>query len=786
LNYTYNTRPKNVQPFAKANVFTSPHLRLLKEMNFYFYPSRLGFRTDMNRNYAERKIRNLANPGIRIDTIVTKNFIWNRYYDLQFDLTRALKFDFSATNTSRIDEPEGVLRKGQGDYQEKMDSLWREIFTLGRNTRYNHNFNLAYTIPINKIPLLNWVTSSARYSATFGWDVGPITADTINLGNTLKNSNNIQLNGQLSMTNLYNKIPYLKEVNNKFRNGFRQPSGDGRTKEVSYTQEGITLRAGRTRSINHKLKTESVTAVFYAENGQEIEGELVVASENRITFTTDTSAEDYRRVRVEVTGTIEKGESPLIIIADYTSRILMGIRNIAVTYNQSNGSLLPGYMPSTSLLGLQYYSGTLAPGWPYILGWQDPQFPETAVRNDWLSKDPMINSPYIMNHSNTFNIRSTVEPLPGLRIDLTANRNYTKNINEFYIADMFGNFPDSTRSRQMTGNFSISTITIGTAFEKVFSSENYASATFEKFKDEYRQKISARLAAERARGGDYVMKPDTSNPAFWDGYGESAQSVLIPAFLAAYAKKDPNRVNLNPILDIMDMLPNWRLTFDGLTKIEFLKKYFRSININHSYRSSYTIGSFISNPFYMATEAGYVDTAARDFNGNFLNEADIASVSISEQFSPLIALDMNWVNSLTTRVELKKSRSLALSLANGQLTEISSNEYVIGAGYRFSGLPLIFNLPGGGQTSMTSDLNVRGDFSIRDNRTIIRKVVEDVDQITAGQRIVKIALNFDYVLSDRFNIRLFFDRVVNKPFVSLSYPTANTNVGFSIRFTLAQ
>jgi cell surface protein SprA len=327
---------------------------------------------------------------------------------------------------------------------------------------------------------------------------------------------------------------------------------------------------------------------------------------------------------------------------------------------------------------------------------------------------------------------------------------------------------------------------IGTSFEKVFSSENFASATFNQFKDEYRQQISARLAVQRAEGGDYVMKPDTSNPAFWDGYGESAQSVLIPAFLAAYGKRDPNKVNLNPILDIRDMLPNWRLTFDGLSKIPFIQKYFRSININHSYRSSYTIGSFISNPFFVGTEAGYVDTASRDMNGNFLNEVDIGSVSINEQFSPLIALDMNWVNSLTTRLEYKKSRSLALSLANSQMTEISSNEFVIGAGYRFSGLPLIFNLPGGGQTAMESDLNVRGDFSIRDNRTIIRKVIEDVDQITAGQRIVKIALNFDYVLSDRFNIRLFFDRVVNKPFVSLSYPTANTNVGFSIRFTLAQ
>ena len=170
------------------------------------------------------------------------------------------------------------------------------------------------------------------------------------------------------------------------------------------------------------------------------------------------------------------------------------------------------------------------------------------------------------------------------------------------------------------------------------------------------------------------MKPDTNNPAFWDGYGESAQSVLIPAFLAAYAKKDPNQVNLHPILDIKDMLPNWRLTFDGLSKIPFIQKYFRSININHSYRSSYTVGSFISNPFYLATEAGYVDTASRDMNGDFLNEADIGSVSISEQFSHLIALDMNWVNSLTTRIEFKKSRSLALSLANSQLTEISSNE----------------------------------------------------------------------------------------------------------------
>ncbi|MFC2098957.1 cell surface protein SprA, partial [Bacteroidota bacterium] len=782
LNYNFNTRPKNVTPFAQANIFTSPSLRILKDFNFYFYPSRFSFRTDLNRNYGERKLRNLANPGVRIDTIVSKNFLWNRYYDLKFDLTNALKLDYSATNTSRIDEPYGVYNKQVSDYEQKRDSLWREILTFGRNVRYNHNLNASYTVPINKIPLLNWVTLNARYGATYQWDVGPLTADTIDLGNIIKNSNGMQLNGQLNMTSLYDKVPYLKKVNGQFRNGFRQPSTEARTKEKEYYQEGITLRAGRTRNINHGLKTEVVTVTFYDETGQEIQGEMEVASENRISFTTE---EDYQRVRVEVVGTVDMGENPLIIIADYTSRLLMSIRNISVSYNQSNGSMLPGYKPSTSLIGMQNYQGTLAPGWPFIVGWQDENFPLQAIENNWISKDPMINTPFTMSHSNTFNIRSTVEPLPGFRIDLTANRNYTENLNEYYVADINGNFPDSTRSRQQTGNFSMSAITLGTAFEKVYADENFASETFEQFKNEYRFTMSERQANQRAQGGDY-LPVIVDSTGYYDGFGPNAPSVLIPAFLAAYSKRDINRISLAAIPGLMDIRPNWRVTFDGLSKIELFKKYFRSINLNHSYRSSYNIGSFISNPFYAVTDDGFVDLFARDYNGDFLNEKDIASVSISEQFSPLIGFDMNWVNSLTTRLELKKSRSLALSLANNQLTEVSSNEIVVGAGYRFSELPLIFNLPGGTQTSMTSDLNVRADLSIRDNRTIIRKLEEDVDQITAGQRVVKVNLNFDYVLSNRFNLRLFFDRVVNKPFVSLSYPTANTNIGFSIRFTLAQ
>jgi cell surface protein SprA len=175
----------------------------------------------------------------------------------------------------------------------------------------------------------------------------------------------------------------------------------------------------------------------------------------------------------------------------------------------------------------------------------------------------------------------------------------------------------------------------------------------------------------------------------------------------------------------------------------------------------------------------------RDIQYNYLPQYEIINAGINEQFSPLINIDLTWINDMTTRFEIKKSRTLGLSLANNQLTEVNSEEYVVGAGYRFNDVQIVIRT-GGRQRELKSDLNLRADFSIRDNKTIIRKIVEEVDQPTAGQRILTIKVTADYVLSDRFNLRLFFDRVVNDPFVALTFPTANTNFGFSVRFTLSQ
>ncbi len=243
----------------------SDWLRLVKDFNFNYTPSRISFRTDMDRYYLEKQVRNINNPGFIVSPTFKKDFMWNRFFDLKFDITRNLRFDYSNTNMARIDEPEGRWNRDLDTYEMYRDSLWNSIKSGGRTTSYIQSFNVSYTIPINKIPLLDWTTANARYGGTYGWDVGPIIPDDpiygpINLGNSIKNSNTIQLNGQMNLVNLYNKVGYLKEINNKFRNArSRQQQAETRTKTRVYSKDNLYLREAKPRYVTHNLRTEQIS-----------------------------------------------------------------------------------------------------------------------------------------------------------------------------------------------------------------------------------------------------------------------------------------------------------------------------------------------------------------------------------------------------------------------------------------------------------------------------------------------------------------------------------------------
>lgn len=788
INYIYEAQPANITPFKNVKFLNSPVFRIIKDFNFYLFPKSISFRADVSRYYNEIKTRNINNPNLIINPTYKKDFEWTRIFDMKYDITRQLKFDFTSTNIARIDEPEGPVdkRRYRNEYEIWRDSVLTNLKHLGRTTSYNHFYNITYNIPINKLPLLSWVTANARLGADYAWLAGAMYPDSmnINLGNSVKNHSEFTLSSTANLASLYSKSKFLKNVENNTQPGARQRM-QTEYKTVTFTRGNINFRANIVRSITHNLKTKDIKVKITKKDGTELKGKLEIPGENRVTFT---SPENADGTTVTIEGRIPKKRSPFIITYEYVLRAFMGIRSLSLTYTTSTGQFLPGYLPEAGFLGMSKYNNMNAPGLPFVLGYSSRRFFEDAVSNGWITTDTIMNTPAIYNSRKDLSVRSIVEFFPSLKIDLNADRRFMENETAYYTADRNGNFPDSTRNRVVTGNFSMSIISWGTSFEKISKANNYVSNTFEKFRNN--TVIISQRRAEDRQAVDPTYDPDidpvTGLPIGGDyknGYGKTSPDVLIPAFFAAYTKTSPYKVDLSTFPSPFKMRPNWRITFDGLSRFEFIKKAFRSVNLSHQYRSVYQIGSYITNLDYIAGENGLSNL--RDLQNNFIQQYQINVITVSEQFSPLINIDMNWKNNLTSRFEYRKSRTVALNLTGNQVTDNRISEVVFGAGYRFDDVQIVIKT-GGGQKILKSDLNLRLDLSIRDNKTLTRKVVEDVNQPVAGIKVFIIGATADYVLSDRFNLQIFADHTVNNPFVANTFPTSNTNFGFSLKFSLVQ
>ncbi|MGE5393674.1 MAG: cell surface protein SprA [Candidatus Saccharibacteria bacterium] len=813
FSYNFNGRPESIEPFKKSKVLNKQAFRLIKDFNFALAPAQFSFRTDMWRHYNEIQLRNISNPNMIIPRTFNKDFIWNKYYDLHYNLTRSLQFDFTSQGTARIDELEGSYNRNDEDYAKKKKVIMDNIMALGRPTLYHHLINATYMTPINKLPLLDWTSLSATYRGMYDWQAGPITSKDVILGNTIENSRQATLNGQLNLVSLYNKVDFLKEINQKYGTSSRQlqrqnrprqgqagqqkqqsntakAANEPKVKEVEYTTDNVRLRAKTPKSIFHKLKTRDVEVTAVDKDGAPVAGQVAVVNENRVTFTPEANASGVRFV---VKGKIQKDGDLGQKLIQYTARALMGVRTISLTYSLTDGTVLPGFMPTPKVIGLGRYNpndamygdlpSSSAPGLPFLLGWQDEGFARRAADKGWITRDTALNQPFVMSKSEQYNFRAQIEPMPDLRIELTANRTYSERTTQFYNASS-GDFVN----KKIQGNFTMSVNTMKTAFSKMGNSGNTpASAAFEKLK-ENRMIIAQRLASQRIANAAVGYNPADIDPStgFPVGYGPTSSQVLVPAFIAAYTGQSAEKVSLNPFPSLIHMRPNWRITYEGVVaQSEFLKRYFKTLSFSHAYRSSYNVGSFMSNLNYAEEEDGF--SYARNTIGNtqdFLGKYDINSVSISEQFSPLINMEITWLNDLETRAELKTSRNLALSFSNNQLMEVLSNEMTFGLGYRFSKMDLIVKTKKS-QKAYSNDLNIRGDLSFRKNKTILRKIVEGDEQLQSGQGSVTLKTTADYMLSDRFQLRVYFDKILNNPYKG-SFNTSNTSLGVSFRFTLAQ
>ncbi len=803
FNYVYSINPKPVEPFkkAKSKALKSQHMKLIRDFNFYYVPRNISFGTSMMRYYEESQMRNFSEPVMKDTTFqymsYDKNWQWDRTSDIKWDLTRNLKFSFTTATNSEIAE---IIRTDESEdnrlinipinkqyledigyldwYDKWKDTVWSSIKHFGEPVSYEQKFNISYNIPVNKLPHLDWITSNAQYTAFYQWDKGTILSlgEVPITGNIIENQRNWNGDVRFNFETFYNKFPRLKEINRKYSKTPTTPKKDQDKKATekkdekpkTFERKNLKLKAGSKTRISHRLNSTNVTVVVKDTAGKSVPVKVSVVDANTVTVTSKT---DLDRLSMTVTS---KPENGLNKFAEYSARFLMMIRNISFNYRHSDVLEVNGYKPTSGFLGQDSHN----PGYDFTFGFfnADNFIHRAYAEDSLLLTNEGITSPIVRSVTQNLTAKALIEPIPNLKIDLNAS--WMKN-NRDDIYYMYG-YTDDWNMKEFAGTFSRTCLPIRTSFVK----NGTNSELFENFLN-YRKTVQSRIYSEvgtmNSNGNANFVNP-------------SGADVLVPAFYAAYMKKDARKVDLNYIPSgsfksmISSLIPNWKVTCDALMRIGNIRKNFKSFNINHAYKSTYSVGPYRSllewnDNLYGSSQYGTCGEY-KDFN-NVTSKYDVSNVSITEQFSPLIGVDASLKNSLTMKAEVKRSRNVQLDIPGNQILESSSMEFVVGAGYRFDDIGMIINV-GKQQKKIKNDLNLRGDLSFKNTDAFIRIIDEAYSQLSSGLRSMSLKLSADYVLSERLNVKLYYDCKSSTPKVSEGFPIITSDFGIAFKINLTR
>ena len=782
--YTYAPAIKTWQPF-KGIKSKSKWLDIVKDFGVNPLPQSIALSTEMNRTYFELQTRDLqgsfGDGGIPVT--FSQEFMWNRSMDLRWDLLKSLKMNLSTATNAEIEEPYTPVNRSlyPDEYEFWKDSVQHSIAQMGRPLNYQQSFSASYQLPLNKLPILDWTSMDANYSASYNWNRGATLADGSSYGNTIANQRTITVNGKLNLENLYNKVDFLKETNKKFASKGKNTTTKKPTKKPKKFTKEIKILPDSTYTIKHGQKSKRPEVASRTKEGRPYKVKYKVVDENTITIT----GPDTAMVKLTIGPGPDISELPWYKAAQYTARGLMLVRNVSATYKNVNSMGLPGFMPNVGrILGQSPSGGLYAPGWDFAFGLTGDSYLQRAYDNGWLLDNDSIAYASTSNATEDLQIKATLEPARDFKIDLNAS--WVKS-NARNIQFMYAGMPETR-----TGTFNMTTITIGSAFERHSASDGYHSEHFVNFvrnletiQKRVQQQYSGATYPEGTVLAGIPFDPKNG------GIERYSPDVMIPAFLATYAGGNAKTSSLSLFPSMLSMLPNWRITYSGLSKLDIFKKHFKSVNINHSYKSVYSVGSFNTYSTYheYMNGLGFIQDVT---SGNPVPSSmfDISAVSINEQFAPLIGVDVTLLNNITAKVEYKKSRVMNLSMSAIQLVETNSNDIVLGVGYKITNLKLFGNgksknTAGGGKVS--NDLNLRADFSWRDQNALCRNIQDITTQATSGNKALKMSFSADYTFSRMLTLNAYYDHQTNIPVISASaYPTSTNDFGISLKFSLTR
>mgnify|MGYP004506003465 CR=1 FL=1 len=830
LDYSWSPVYKAWEPF-KGLKNKSKWLDILKRFGLNWLPQNIAFNTEMTRDYYELQERDMetlmsgaAGVDSKLPLTFSEQFLWNREFSINWDLTKNLHMNFQSATHAQIEEPYTPVNKDlyADQYHAWKDSVWTSIRHWGAPLDYSQNFQASYRLPLNLLPVFDWVNSDASYNASYSWERGTEDEEGNSYGNTINTQRELTLNGNFNLVKLYNHVPFLKKVNDMFdrtqsRAQMQRKKQEKKKKKQEAKEQAadpkkalpknkrafereITLLPDTTFKIRHGKNTKRLIVNAKTEDGKvfSLKYKKVDNNQIRIISKVDTAM----KVKLSVLAKEPLDDKKWYKGLQLASRLAMMVRNVSINYRSSYQLTLPGFLPSVGDAFGQKKVGQMAPGLDFAFGMVGDDYIEKARNNDWLLCNDSIATPAATSKTDNLTLRATLEPVKDFKIDLSATRTKTtqKSIQYMY---------EGTPTTQ-SGAFQMTTISLGSAFEGMGNANSgYRSKTFEKFVNSlagFRDRVEAQYAGSVYPAGSALAggKFDASRTPV----NQYSSDVMIPAFLKAYTSMGGNSLSIFPALS--RMLPNWTIRYSGLGRLPWFNEHFKSVNINHSYKSVFAVGSYNSYSTFQEymNGLGFVSDATTG-NPSPSSMFNISQVSINESFSPLLGMDVTFNNNMTVKAEYRQTRVLNLSMTSVQLNEALSKDWVIGMGYRINNFDVFgwgakasrSKSKGGNknaanknasttktvQNGTNHDLNLRLDFSFRKQAAIVRDIASMVSSASSGNNALKLSFSADYTFSKLLTMSFYYDRQTNTPLLSSSsYPTTTQDFGLSIKFSLTR
>jgi cell surface protein SprA len=780
LQYSYSPYIKGWKPFSGIKS-KSKNMKFLKDWELQWFPNNISFLTNMSRYYYEQQERSEADDMFQLPVSVSKNFLWDRQLSVNWNITKTLTLTFNSNTSARIEEPTGAVNRKlfPDKYREWKDTIWQSILSMGTPWSYNQTFTGQYKAPFSKIPVIDFLSGSVSYNATYRWERGS-TVDGVSLGNTIANQAAWTADGRINFESFYNKFNYLKEINKRFANSRQSAVKNKKTKKFERT---FKLQPDTTITIKHNLRAKKVKVTAVTTDGKPIVVKTRPIDQNSIEVLT----KGDQNIKFTIVEDLKEERSTMQNISEYAMRFVMSPRNISVRYRNTKSISLPLFSPNIgNIFGQSKSYGPMSPGLDFAFGFTNENYIQKALDRGWLITDDGQTSPAVWSRTNELNIEGNFELFKGFKVQLTFNR--TDNRTQ-QIQFMYNDMPTS-----LSGSYTKTHCAIATALRGSNSNNNYQSDAFDQFLENIpviRNRIEAQYIGTNYPNSGFISGSEHAGYPFDPEVGtvsESSSDVLIPAFVAAYTGKSADKIYLSPFPSFAEVMPNWRITYDGLVNLGNMRNIFKTFTLTHAYQCTYSVGSYSSYLNWVSVDGQRMGYTLDALTNQPIPSSpyNISSVAITEKFAPLIGANMTLKNELQFNVEYRDQRTLTLNSSAGQVVEATQRGITIGGGYKIVGFNTFLKMKGS-QQGISNDLTLNTEVSFQNTQALMRKIENNYTQATSGTKTLNINFTASYVMSKKITLSAYFDHQVNTPIVTTStYPTTNTSYGVSINMSLAR